>query len=192
MFFADTVKREFGCAETPPLAGVERFALPVEHRRIELAAFPPGFVVGGQRDVGEQGVAVDHVEGIAIGGAIGARHDAEIAGFGVDGIQPPIGSGMQPGDVIAHGPDLPSRHGVGRNEHGEVGLAARRRECGGDVVGLALRILDADDEHVLGQPALVARLPAGDAQRMAFLAEQGIAAVAGAETLDRELFRENA
>ena len=60
----------------------------------------------------------------------------------------------------------------------------------GDVVSLALRILDADDEHVLGQPALVARLPAGDAQRVAFLAEQCIAAVAGAVALDRELFGE--
>jgi hypothetical protein len=57
-------------------------------------------------------------------------------------------------------------------------------------VSLALRILDADDQHVLGQPAFVARLPARDAQRVAFLAEQRIAAVAGAVALDGEILGE--
>ena len=46
---------------------------------------------------------------------------------------------------------------------------------------LALRILDAEDQHVLGEPAFAARLVRGDAQRMALLAEQRVAAVAGAE-----------
>src|SRR6202043_2319072 len=44
--------------------------------------------------------------------------------------------------------------------------------------------------HVFGKPALVARLPAGDAQRVAFLTEQRVAAVAGAEALDRQLLGE--
>ena len=47
-------------------------------------------------------------------------------------------------------------------------------------------VLDADDEHVFGEPAFAARLPAGDTQCMALLAEQRVAAVAGAEALDRE------
>ncbi len=51
-------------------------------------------------------------------------------------------------------------------------------------------ILDADDQHVLGEPALVARLPARDAKRMAFLSKQRIAAVARTEALDLERFRE--
>ena len=51
-------------------------------------------------------------------------------------------------------------------------------------------LLQADDQHVLGQPALGAGLVAGDAQRMAFLAQQRVAAVAGAEALDRQLFGE--
>src|SRR6056297_1788928 len=55
---------------------------------------------------------------------------------------------------------------------------------------LAVRALDADDEHVLGQPALLAGLPAGDAQRMALLAEQRVAAVTGADAADGEFFRE--
>ena len=51
-------------------------------------------------------------------------------------------------------------------------------------------ILDADDQHVLCQPALVVRLVAGNAQGVAFLAEQGVAAVAGAVRLDRQFRRE--
>ena len=39
---------------------------------------------------------------------------------------------------------------------------------------------DAEDEHVLGHPALVAGHGRGDAQGEALLAEQGVAAVAGA------------
>ena len=52
---------------------------------------------------------------------------------------------------------------------------------------LAARALEADDQHVLGEPALLARLPARDAQCVAFLSEQRVAAVAGAEALDRVL-----
>ena len=46
-----------------------------------LAAFPPGLVVGRQRDVGEQRVAADHLVGVAVGLRVGARHDAEVAGL---------------------------------------------------------------------------------------------------------------
>ncbi len=57
-------------------------------------------------------------------------------------------------------------------------------------MGLALRVLDAHDQHVLGQPALGACLVAGDAQCVALLAKQRVAAVAGAVRLDRQLFGE--
>ncbi len=59
-----------------------------------------------------------------------------------------------------------------------------------DVVHFAARILHADDQHVLGEPAFGARLEARDAQRMALLAEQRIAAVARADALDREFLGE--
>ena len=49
--------------------------------------------------------------------------------------------------------------------------------------------LDADDQHVLGEPALRARLPARDAKRMAFLSEQCVAAIARAEALDFQRLR---
>ena len=55
---------------------------------------------------------------------------------------------------------------------------------------LALGVREPDDQHVLGKPALLARLPARDAQGVTFLAEQCVATVAGAEALDAELFGE--
>src|ERR1700761_6900739 len=84
-----------------------------------------------------------------------------------------------PGDVVADGLDLPA--GDRRGEHGQVGLAAGRGEGRGDVLRLALRRRPLADPHVLGEPALVAGHHRGDAQRVALLAEQGVAAVAGAE-----------
>jgi hypothetical protein len=38
-------------------------------------------------------------------------------------------------------------------------------------VGFALRILQADDQHVFGEPAFVCVLVARDAQRVTFFAE---------------------
>ena len=52
----------------------------------------------------------------------------------------------------------------GRHQHREVGLAAGAGEGGGHVRLLALRILDAQDQHVLRQPALVAGDVGGDPQ----------------------------
>src|SRR5204863_483401 len=51
----------------------------------------------------------------------------------------------------------------------------------------ALRVLDADDQHVLREPAFLARLPRSEPQRVTLLAEQRVAAVAGAHAPD-ELF----
>jgi hypothetical protein len=45
----------------------------------------------------------------------------------------PVGVGLDPGDVVADGPDLPAVEAGGRDEHGEVGLAAGAGEGGGDV-----------------------------------------------------------
>ena len=64
-------------------------------------------------------------------------------------------------------------------QHGQVGLAARGREGRRQVPGLALRRGDLEDEHVLGQPALVAGHGRGDPQRVALLAQQRVPAVPG-------------
>ncbi len=55
---------------------------------------------------------------------------------------------------------------------------------------LALRALNADDEHVLGQPAFRASLITGNSERMAFLAEQCVTAIARPVAHDRELLGE--
>jgi len=104
--------------------------------------------------------------------------DAEEAGLGVDGVEPTVVAEAHPGDVVADGLGLPARQG--RLKHGEVGLAAGAGEGGGDVVGAALGRRQLQDQHVLGQPALVAGHHRGDAQGVALLAQQGVAAVARA------------
>ena len=146
-------------------------------------------VIGGERDVGEQRVAPDHLVGIAVGLRVGARDHPEVARLGIDGPQPPVRAGMEPCDVIAHREHFPAGQGVRRNQHREVGLAAGGGKGCRHVVGCSARIAQADDEHVLGEPAFRACLPARHAQRVALLAEQRVAAVAGAVALDRELLR---
>src|SRR6185312_3737151 len=61
---------------------------------------------------------------------------------------------------------------------------AGARERAGDVLHLALRGRELEDEHVLGEPAVVARHDRGDPQREALLAEERVAAVARAERPD--------
>ena len=54
----------------------------------------------------------------------------------------------------------------------------------------AVRAFDTHEQHVLREPALGSGLVTGNPERVTFLAEQCVAAVAGAETLDRQFFRE--
>ena len=86
--------------------------------------------------------------------------------------------------------DLPAVEGCGRDQHGEVGLAAGAGEGGGHIGFFALRRFDAHDQHVLGQPVVIVGDQRGDAQGKALLAEQGVAAVATAKGPDGALFGE--
>ena len=135
---------------------------------------------------------MDHVERVALVFAVRAGHDAEVARLRIDRAQAPIGAGVQP--AMSSPTVQIFQPGI---EAGGISIARfvlpqADGNARGDVVRFALRVLDADDEHVLGQPAFVARLPARDAQCVTLLAEQRVAAVARAEALDRELFRESA
>ena len=78
--------------------------------------------------------------------------------------------------VVTFQPSKPAR----RDQHREIGLAAGARKRRGNVGLLARGRGHAEDQHVLGQPALVAAHDRGDAQREALLAEQRVAAVARA------------
>ena len=118
----------------------------------------------------------------------GARGDAEETSLRVDRIELTVGAVLHPADVVAHGLDLPL--GQGRDEHGEVGLAARRGERRCDVLGLAGRGGQLQDEHVLGEPAVVTCHDAGDPESEALLSEQRVPAVARAEGDDLSGLRE--
>ena len=145
-------------------------------RRAHL--LPPHVAVVGQRDVGIDAVGVQRLHGVEVGLVRRAGRHAEEAGLGIDGVEPAVLAELHPANVVADGLGLPA--GDGRVEHGEVGLAAGRREGRGDEFRFPFRIGELEDQHVLGHPALVARLHGGDAERVALLAEQRVAAIAGA------------
>ena len=55
------------------------------------------------------------------------RHNPEVAVLRVDSIQSAIAD-LHPGDVVTHGRHFPPREMFRRNEHGEIGFAARAGE----------------------------------------------------------------
>ena len=118
----------------------------------------------------------------------GAGRDAEESGFGIDGIKPSVRTELHPGDVVADRFDFPAGHR--RNQHREIRFAAGRGKRAGDVLHFALRIGQFQNEHVLGEPAFIARLHGRDAQSVTFLSEQRISAVSGAKGPDFTGFRE--
>src|SRR5262245_29216222 len=73
-----------------PTARLPRLAAPVDRpvgRRLLLGvdAFPPGELIGRQRDIGEDGVAGERSHRIGIGVGIGAWGNAEEAILWIDG-----------------------------------------------------------------------------------------------------------
>ena len=159
------------------------FALPVDQVIWPMAgvffhAFPPDIAVVGQTHVGEDDVFVQTGHAIRVGVKVGAGSDAEITGFRVDGAQIAIGTWLDPCDVVADGGDFPAVKTGGRYQHGEIGFATCAGKSRCDMVFFALRIGQPEDQHVLGQPALVAAHVGGDAQCKTFFAQQSIAAIA--------------
>ena len=155
-------------------------------------AFPPDIAVICQGDIGEDGIPLDGVHGHRIALVGGAGGDAEEAGLGIDGTEPAVGSRLDPGNVVADAGDFPTLflQVLGRDDHGEVGLAAGAREGCGDIGLFTLRIFNAEDEHVLGHPPLVTSHGRGDTKCEAFFPKQGISAVAGAVADDQSLLGE--
>ena len=178
-----------GVARVRVGGGLVRFRGPVhalprrQVLRLALHALPPDVAVVGEGGVGEDRVARGHrAHGVGVGLPVGAGRDAEEAELRVDGVEAAVVAEAHPGDVVADGLGPPAGHrGL---QHGEVGLAAGARERGDDVVGLLLRRDQLEDQHVLGEPALVVRDGRRDAQRVALLAQQRVAAVAGAVAPD--------
>ena len=144
------------------ILGIIRVTTPVNDRGAFLHTFPPGLVVCSQCNISKYRIVLDGRVCIWVGLEIGAWCNAEIACFRIDGTHLPITAHIEPANVITHCPDLPARNIAGRDQHGEVGLAAGRRECSSYVTGFTSRILDTHDQHVFSQPAFGAGLIAGN------------------------------
>ena len=181
---AGVVNRLFGWLEASCDVRGPVVALPVDQVRGRLVghALPPHVALVGQRDVGEDGVAPHGAHRVGVGLHRRSRRDAEEPGLRVDRVQATVLAVAHPADVVADRLDLPARDA--RLEHREVGLAAGARERRGQVVDVTGRAGELQDQHVLGEPALVAGHRRGDPQREALLAQQRVAAVAGAEGPD--------
>ena len=117
-------------------------------------AFPPHVAVRGECSVGEEAVGVQRGHRVGVRLPPGVGGDAEEAGLRVDGVEPTIVAELHPADVVANGFDLPAFDG--RHEHRQVGLAACRGKRPGDVLHFARRAGELHDQHVLGEPAVVA------------------------------------
>ena len=163
-----------------PAIGGPLFAAPVGQAvgRGAVDPLPPDIAVVGERHIGEDRVAGDGRHCVGIGLQRGAGDDAEIPRLRVDGAQPALRVRPDPRDVVAHRRRLPALVARRGDQHGEVGLAAGTRKRGGDIGLLPPGRLDAEDQHMFGQPALVARHHRGEAQREALLAQKRVAAVA--------------
>ena len=119
--------------------------------RLARHAFPPHVAVIGQRDVGEDNVGLEGLHGVRIRLVRRAGRDAEISGFGIDRVEPAVGRGLDPGNVVTDRRHLPAFEPLGWNQHCEI---RRRRRWGGSRVGLlSLGRGNAQDQHVLGEPA---------------------------------------
>ena len=177
------------------IGAIPLVAHPVDRvlRRILVQTLPPDrVVVQIVNHVGENGVLSGGLKRVRIGLDVGTRCNTEETVLGVDRPEAPVRTDPQPCDVIADCPDLVScfEELLGRNQHRQVGLAARGRERCTDIFDLALRILKAEDQHMLCHPALHLRLIGSNAQRKALFAEQDVAAVARVDRPDRVVLGE--
>ena len=175
--------------------GVPGIALPLKrvNRRVLIKTFPPnGIVVKIESNVGEDGVLFSGLESIEVRLLVGTGRNAEEAVLGVDGVQTTIRTDAHPSDIITNRPNLIAllTQVCGRNEHCQVGLTASRRECGCDILHLALRVLKAEDEHMLCHPALFPTLVGSDTECEALLTEQNITAISRVDRDDGVILRE--
>ena len=191
---AGEVNREFGCAAFVPASGVQSFPC----QSIACAGFgsvhplPPHVSVVGEGDVREDRVGADRLHPVRVRRIRRAGRDPEVAGLRIDREQAAVLAWFDPRDVVADRGHLPALVGERRrrDEHREVRLAARARERRRDIRLLPLRIRHTQDEHVLGEPPVVARHRGRDPQGEALLAQQRVAAVAGPVRPDLQRLRE--
>src|SRR3990172_826681 len=163
-----------------------RLALPIQQlfRWRVGHTFPPDIAIRCKRDIGEDDVFLQHRHAVRIGLVRRPRGNAEKSCFRVDGVKAAVLARLEPGDVLAYGRDLPAIEPGRGHDHREIRLAACRRKRPADIAFLAGGRGDTENQHVLGQPAVVAPHDGSYAQAETLFSEQGVAAVAGAERPD--------
>merc|ERR1712176_26705 len=133
-----------------------RLVLPVSNIASWLVSdtLPPDISIGSLGDICVDGVLLhaSHSVGVRVFGS--TRGDSEEAVFWIDSSELSIFVEFHPGDIITNALDFPS--GNSRCHHSKVCLSAGTGEGGGNILLLALRIGDSEDEHVLGEPSLIA------------------------------------
>ena len=79
--------------------------LPVDKvsRGLASHAFPPHVPIIGERNVGEDDVALEHFHRVRIGRIGRSRSDSEVAGFGIDRIETTVSAWLDPGDIVTDG-----------------------------------------------------------------------------------------
>ena len=97
---------------------------------------------------------------------VGTRCNAEETVLRIDGIQSAVLARLHPCDIVADSEYLVAVLLVAlrRDQHSQIGLTAGRRESSSDILGFAVRLLNAQDQHVLSHPALVLALEGSNMQ----------------------------
>ena len=159
-WWTGTVKREFGWAAGPE-AGSHGRPCQSSSPRGAWGVSPShqGSRSGVSGHVGEDRVRADHRGGVGIGLGARIRRHAEEAALGVDRAELAGRVDVQPGDVVAR-PSTRASPAACETTMARLVLPDALGMAPRQVGDPALRVLDADDQHVLGEPALVARLRA--------------------------------
>ena len=186
---AGVVNRELGCAAGSSESGVHSFPCQSMTWSGGCAghSLPPDVAVVGLGAVGEDRVALDrrHRVRVRLVAVFGATPKKPASGFTAR--RRPSSPNFIQAMSSPDGLDRPV--GQRRDQHRQVGLAAGRGERPADVLDLSLGRGELEDQHVLGEPALVAGHRGGDSQREALLAEQRVPAVPRAERPDLAALR---
>ena len=143
-----------------------------------------------ERDVGEDRVALDRLHRVRVGLAApvpGATPKKPASGLiGVEAAVLAEAASRR----CRRRSSPPSSRGAWAVSIARLVLPEADGKAAAEVLDVALRRGQLDDQHVLGQPALVAGHHRRDPQGEALLAEQGVAAIARAERPDLAVLRE--
>mmetsp|Transcript_33935 Transcript_33935/g.73142 ORF Transcript_33935/g.73142 Transcript_33935/m.73142 type:complete len:271 (+) Transcript_33935:1080-1892(+) len=151
-------------------------------------ALPPDVPVRCQRHVGENAVLLESHHRAVVALERSSRGHAEEPRLRVDRVQSAVLPDIQPRDVVSDAPHRPARNGW--HKHREIRLSARAGETSAHIVLLPLRRNEPQNEAVLGQPPFLSSQIGCDAEGVALLAKQGVAAVATAIRPHRRFFGE--